>query len=57
MLQAERNIAPIKTLSERYPSMSEADAYAIAHAKLELRQRRTVGYKLGYTVSVRPGPY
>ena len=29
--------------------MSEVDAYAIARAKLELRQRRTVGYKLGYT--------
>lgn len=49
LLRAERDRAPIDTLSERYPDLDEADAYAIAKAKLRLRQRRTVGYKLGYT--------
>lgn len=49
LLQAERDRAPISTLSERYPDLDEADAYAIAKAKLRLRQCRIVGYKLGYT--------
>jgi 2-keto-4-pentenoate hydratase len=47
--KAERARVPIGTLSERYTSLDEADAYAIAKAKLALRNRRTVGYKLGYT--------
>jgi 2-keto-4-pentenoate hydratase len=49
LLRAERERAPIDTLSERYPDLDEDDAYAIAREKLRLRQRRTVGYKLGYT--------
>jgi 2-keto-4-pentenoate hydratase len=49
LLYAEHNRAPIDTLSGRYAGLDEADAYAIARAKLQLRNRRTMGYKLGYT--------
>lgn len=47
--EAERQRTTIDTLSSRYPGLDEADAYAIAKARLRLRHRRTVGYKLGYT--------
>jgi 2-keto-4-pentenoate hydratase len=47
--QAERTGNTIDTLSSRYPDLDEADAYAIAKARLRLRRRRPLGYKLGYT--------
>ncbi len=49
LLHAERNRQPIPTLSSRYPDLDEEDAYRIAAAKFQLRNRKRTGYKLGYT--------
>lgn len=49
LAQAEGLHTTIDTLSSRYPDLDQADAYAIAKARLRLRQRRVLGYKLGYT--------
>lgn len=47
--RAEQTRKPIAALSMQYPDLSEADAYRISAARLQLRNRRTTGYKLGYT--------
>lgn len=49
LLQAERTRQPVATLSARYPDLDEADAYRIAAAKFQLREKKRSGYKLGYT--------
>jgi len=47
--QAEQTRQPADLLSQKHPGLDEADAYRIAAAKLLLRNRKTTGYKLGYT--------
>ncbi len=47
--QAEQARQPTGLPSALYPELDEADAYRIAAAKLQLRTRKSTGYKLGYT--------
>lgn len=47
--RAEQAREPIAPLSTHRPDLSEADAYRIAAARLQLSTRKTTGYKLGYT--------
>ena len=47
--EAERNRTRIQPLSVEHPELVEAEAYAIAEHTLQLRGRRRIGYKLGFT--------
>ncbi|MEN3277601.1 MAG: hypothetical protein V7631_3391 [Massilia sp.] len=49
LVEAECSRGTIDTLSSRYPELDEADAYAIARARLRRRRHARTGYKLGYT--------
>src|SRR5690606_42098966 len=49
LLEAERSCRPVNPISTQLPSLSEADAYQIASARLKLRNQKVNGYKLGYT--------
>ncbi|OVZ59804.1 hypothetical protein CDO46_23085 [Pigmentiphaga sp. NML030171] len=49
LVEAECSRGTIDTLSSRYPGLDEADAYAIARARLRRRRHARTGYKLGYT--------
>lgn len=49
LVEAECSRGAIDTLSSRYPDLDEADAYAIARARLRRRRHARTGYKLGYT--------
>lgn len=49
LLEAERSCRPVNPISTQLPSLSEADAYQIASARLKLRNQIVTGYKLGYT--------
>ena len=46
---ARRDRVPITVLSQRRPSMTERDAYAIADAGVALWSQPAAGFKLGYT--------
>lgn len=47
--RAEQTRQPADLPSALHPELDEADAYRIAAAKLQLRNRKSTGYKLGYT--------
>jgi len=49
LFNAEQTRQPIAPISTHFPSLSEADAYQIASARLKLRNQRVTGYKMGYT--------